>query len=284
MPFFVCVSGYSFYHLYLKNRNDNTNIYKLTKIYLVFGTAIILAKVAFSAHTVDKISPSDILSNFLLPDTFMWYIWFLILMSSFSILIANSHFSKNIHRFGMIFFTLMAICIGGPLNNSQFPIGLQHLSSLPLFYGLGIHFATQRTNSAFKSSPFFTLSSLAVAVSYIIYLQFYENYPSHYLPLHTLFRYSNGLAMTYLLFSNLVRLEDKWPSLLAWFGRYSIYFYLIHTYILTIFTLFIKKYFLSAPIVLLVSISFFILLVTNSLVIFFIKKIPQLDKLFLGNW
>ncbi|WP_392378519.1 hypothetical protein, partial [Streptococcus suis] len=91
-------------------------------------------KILFSSHTVDKVDPSHFLSNFLLPDTSMWYIGFLILMTTATLILHRLQLTKTILLISIGLFALFAVLWGGPLNISQLPIGLQHLTSLPLFY------------------------------------------------------------------------------------------------------------------------------------------------------
>lgn len=180
-------------------------------------------------------------------------------------------------------FTLFATLFGGPLNISNLPIGLQHLTSLPLFYGLGLYVAKKEIyKKVVIPIAFHRLASL-IAIFYLIYLQSYQTYPNQHLPFHTFLRYANGLAMTYLIVSIIITLESRLPAIIAWFGQYSLYFYLVHTYILTILTLFIKKYFLHFSTPLLILMSFGILLIINTLVLFIIKRFPVLDKIFQGK-
>ncbi|MBO4127166.1 acyltransferase family protein [Streptococcus suis] len=258
-------------------------IYRLLQIYAVFGSSIIISKILFSSHTVDKIQPSHLISNFLLPDTSMWYIWFLILMTVATLILHRLQLTKTILLTSISLFALFAILWGGPLNISQLPIGLQHLTSLPLFYGLGLYVAKEEIHKKMVRQPAFYSLAVLTAIFYLIYLQFYQTYPNQHLAFHTFLRYANGLAMTYLIVSIIITLESRLPAIIAWFGQYSLYFYLIHTYILTILTLFIKKYFLDFPIPVLLPMSFGLLLIINTLALFIVKKIPILDKLFQGK-
>lgn len=288
MPFFVFVSGFSFYHFYLKPKTRNNTyiyiyIFRLLQIYAVFGSSIVISKILFSSYTVDKVDPSHFLSNFLLPDTSMWYIWFLTLMTIATLILHRLQLTEPVSLICIGLFTLFATLFGGPLNISNLPIGLQHLTSLPLFYFLGIYFAKKEIHKKMvKQTVFHSLAGL-VTVFYLIYLQSYQTYPNQHLAFHTFLRYANGLAMTYLIVSIIITLESRLPAIIAWFGQYSLYFYLIHTYILTILTLFIKKYFLDFPIPVLLPMSFGLLLIINTLALFIVKKIPILDKLFQGK-
>lgn len=213
----------------------------------------------------------------------MWYIWFLILITTATLILERLQLSPAIYLFSSCLFALFAVLWGGPLNISQLPIGLQHLTSLPLFYGLGLYVAKKEIHKkVIVPIAFHRLASL-IAIFYLIYLQSYQTYPNQHLPFHTFLRYANGLAMTYLIVSIIITLENRLPAIIAWFGQYSLYFYLIHTYILTILTLFIKKYFLDFPIPVLLPMSFGLLLIINTLALFIVKKIPILDKLFQGK-
>lgn len=97
MPFFVFVSGYSFATFYKNRRQDMKRIQsylsRLLQIYLLFGTSIIAIKVIFASETVDKISPNQIIQNIFLPDTSMWYIWFLIIMTF--VLLLKFHYTSQ---------------------------------------------------------------------------------------------------------------------------------------------------------------------------------------------
>ncbi|WNO83795.1 acyltransferase family protein [Streptococcus suis] len=258
-------------------------MFRLLQIYAVFGSSIVISKILFSSYTVDKIQPSHLVSNFLLPDTSMWYIWFLILMATSTLILHRLQLTKPVSLICIGLFTLFAVLWGGPLNISNLPIGLQHLTSLPLFYFLGIYFAKKEIHKKMvRQTVFHSLAGL-VTIFYLIYLQSYQTYPSQHLPFHTFLRYANGLAMTYLIVSIIITLERRLPSIIAWFGQYSLYFYLVHTYILTIITLFIKKYFIDFSTPLLLLISFGLLLIINSLVLMIVKRIPILDKVFQGK-
>ncbi|MBY5020614.1 acyltransferase [Streptococcus suis] len=255
----------------------------MTQIYAVFGSGMVTAKILFSSYTVDKVDPSHFLSNFLLPDTSMWYIWFLILMTVATLILHRLQLTELISLICIGLFALLAILFGGPLNISHLPIGLQHLTSLPLFYFLGIYFAKKEIHKKIvKQTVFHSLAGL-VTVFYLIYLQSYQTYPSQHLPFHSFLRYTNGLAVTYLIFSILIPLEKRLPAFLSWFGQYSLYFYLVHTYILMLITLFIKKYFLDFSTSLLLHMSFGVLLIINTLVLMIVKRIPILDKVFQGK-
>nr|WP_079394067.1 acyltransferase family protein [Streptococcus suis] len=258
-------------------------IYRLLQIYAVFGSGIVISKILFSSHTVDKVDPSHFLSNFLLPDTSMWYIWFLILITTATLILRGLQLNPTIYSIGSCLFALFAVLWGGPLNISQLPIGLQHLTSLPLFYGLGLYVAKKEIHKKVTIPIAFHRLASLIAIFYLIYLQSYQTYPNQHLPFHTFLRYANGLAMTYLIVSIIITLESRLPAIIAWFGQYSLYFYLVHTYILTILTLFIKKYFLHFSTPLLILLSFGILLIINTLVLFIIKRIPVLDKVFQGK-
>ena len=213
----------------------------------------------------------------------MWYIWFLILVTPLATLLYKLHLPKTIWLILILLFVIVATFWGGPLNGSFLPLGIQHLTSLPIYYGIGIYFARKDLyKKMIRKTSYLCLASL-FAILYIIYLQTYNTYPNQYLPVHTLFRYVNGVAMAYLMMSFLILLSKKLPTILAWFGKHSLYFYLIHTYILTILTLFIKKYFLNLPILLLVLTTFLALLFVNTMTILIVKKIPILEKLFQGK-
>ncbi|HEM5268468.1 TPA: acyltransferase family protein [Streptococcus suis] len=253
------------------------------QIYAVFGSGIVISKILFSSHTVDKVDPSHFLSNFLLPDTTMWYIWFLILITTATLILRGLQLNPAIYLSGSCLFALFAVLWGGPLNISQLPIGLQHLTSLPLFYGLGLYVAKKEIHKKVIRQPAFYSLAVLTAIFYLIYLQFYQIYPNQHLAFHTFLRYANGLAMTYLIVSIIITLESRLPAIIAWFGQYSLYFYLVHTYILTIITLFIKKYFIDFSTPLLLLISFGLLLIINTLVLMIVKRIPILDKVFQGK-
>ncbi len=213
----------------------------------------------------------------------MWYIWFLIVITPITLLLYRLQLSRTVWMAIACLFTILAIFFGGPLNSSHLPLGLQHLTSLPLYYGMGIYFARNQLYKKIINRPLFLGLANLFTIFYIFYLQSYDTYPQHFLALHSLLRYTNGMAMTYLIFSILIALERRLPAFLAWFGQHSLYFYLVHTYILTILTLFTKKYFLDFPTVVLLLINFEFLLIINTLVVFFIKKLPIVDKLFHGK-
>ncbi|MGU7920356.1 hypothetical protein ACS6YF_09085, partial [Streptococcus suis] len=60
----------------------------------------------------------------------MWYIWFLILMASATHILHRLQLTEPVSLICIGLFTLFATLFGGPLNISNLPIGLQHLTSL----------------------------------------------------------------------------------------------------------------------------------------------------------
>lgn len=289
MPFFIFINGYTFYEFYFRTSSHTTIKIKnylrsLWHIYLLFGTAMILVKWQLARYTVSKITVSDLLLNFFIPNTTMWYIWFLLVFTPLATVLLQLKIPKKLFILLYLSFLVLSISFGGPLHLSAFPLAIQHLTSLPLFYFLGVLVSKYQELPHLQklTRPVSSLLYL-LAIGYLFTIFQLSNYPQTNLIWHTTLRYLNAYAMIIILIYLLHRLATP-CRLLAWFGRHSLYIYLIHTYILSIFVLLARRYLLSAPNGLLIIIGFLACLILSSFLSYWITKVPILMRIFRGQW
>lgn len=289
MPFFVFVNGYTFYEFYFKKSYITTvkikhYLHSLWHIYLLFGTTMILVKWQLARYTVSKITISNLLLNFFIPDTSMWYIWFLIVITPIATILLRLNLSKELLVLLYLSFLALSILFGGPLNLKSHPLAIQHLTSLPLFYFVGIIFSKYNLLTRIQKYSRFIIFPLYLVTIGFLYTIFQLNdYPqTHYL-WYTALRYLNAYAMIFIISYTLHRFSTTF-RFLSWFGRHSLYIYLIHTYILSIFIILARRYLITLPNGLLIIIGFLSCLILSSCLSICITNIPALKRIFKGQW
>lgn len=288
MPFFVFINGYTFYQFYFKKPNsmmENIKSYlrSLFHIYLLFGTAMILVKWQLARYTVAKISFPDMILNFFLPNTTMWYIWFLMVITPLTTLLLKIKISRRLFQYLYLTFFILSALFGGPLHLSHFPLAIQHLTSLPLFYILGIMSSKYPWFQSCKKKPILVYSCTLIILFYILIIYQLHSYPQTNLLWHTLLRYFNAYAMIFIISYTLHRFSTTF-RFLSWFGRHSLYIYLIHTYILSIFIILARRYLITLPNGMLIIIGFLSCLILSSCLSICITNIPALKRIFRGQW
>lgn len=291
MPFFVFVSGYSFASIYGDEGSSLKRIQKylwrLCQIYLVFGTGVILAKRIFSSFTVDKVGSAEILQNLLLPDTTMWYIWFLLLMG-LGAWVKRKWFTRFNSPW---FYTAFLVCLlslavvyGGPLNLSGHPLSVQHLTSLPLFYVWGYSMARgKRLDTLKRLSLGMVTILLLCGILYFIYYAHFRGQFHDNLIFHSILRYANALVMTVLLSYGVSHIKLGKIPYLAKIGEQSLYIYLLHTYILAVTLVLLRRMNLSISAFLILLILYLIAMGFSLLGARIIRRVPVLDALFTGR-
>lgn len=82
MPLFMVISGFAFTVAYIKNsKMDKPRIKKqilnLALIYFIFQASLCFLKIIFNSFVDSKMDIYRLISNLIIPDNIMWYIWVL---------------------------------------------------------------------------------------------------------------------------------------------------------------------------------------------------------------
>lgn len=175
--------------------------------------------------------------------------------------------------------------MGGPLHLSQFPLALQHLTSLPLFYYFGYISAKKQRLTKLQELPSWV--TFFVATGVLVYFVYYWHYEGHFtqkLGFHTFLRYGNGLAMILLLLKLIRWIQGRLLARhIAFLGQQSLYIYLFHTYLLGMMVMGFKALGRLPSPFLGLFLFFAITLYLNLVIAILVKKIPILDKMCTGR-
>lgn len=217
----------------------------------------------------------------------MWYIWFLLIMSLiyYNLLYFKVSFSIYQEVLSLFFLTNLSIFLGGPLNLADYPIGLQHLTSLPIFYILGTLVSKYSLERYLCPLPkLVSLVSMIYIVFYIVLLLELKSIPVSDLYIYTLIRYLNGFFMILLVTAIILKEGNTgYCRVIAKLGEKSLYIYLLHTYLLAVFNVIISKVLSGASLFLKIFLVFTLTLLICLIIVRIIDRFPLLKRLFGGR-
>ncbi len=236
MPLFFVLSGITYRLSMLKS--SDFPLKKLVRstvnlgiIYIIFASALPLLKMVFSAFVNNKVSPSELVEIILLPNTYMWYIWVLII---YQWIFAFLYYRKS--NLPLLMSLLTIITITGTILNDTGILTrtcLKNLLICAVFFGMGIWY-NEIKKIVFRK--WFVIISIFTAILCTAYMMFMYLVEKAEIPtafnicVSILNSFAVSIILLYVFEKTIIFGHNKF---LTSVGKNSLAIYLLHTYLVT---------------------------------------------------
>ena len=234
MPFFMCLSGFSFSLAYYRDNKVDTlkvrkQILNLLLLYIMFSVLLYGLKIPLAMFTDNKMSLGDALLNLFFPNTIMWYLW--VLAAYYFILICcgklvNVIAAKPWIILGFLFF--VAVVQKTSENIVSWRLCFGNFNRLAFYFCLGIVLSINRDKLKSRRKGLVAAGIAAVAVHCIYYVKWTGTY-------RVFDSVTNEFIATLivLLMFEAASVYHGRRGLTPAIGRASLVIYLLHTYMVT---------------------------------------------------
>jgi fucose 4-O-acetylase-like acetyltransferase len=242
MPFFFVLSGMTFRLSKLRSprlptRKIGRSTLNLLLIYLIFQTAPLLCKLLCSPFINVRINQSHMIREIVLPSTFLWYLWVLMMYAWVFGWLYYIEF-KNLEKWKLplYFITLMGIsCLATVLTKSVFlhTLCFRNLLRGGVFFAAGVYCHELKPILRHKAV---TMDAAGIVTLNLVYMTYaYLIAHDHNVWIDSFFTMEcNTIAVCVLLLTLFSRVRtigaNKW---LTWLGERSLIIYLLHAYCVT---------------------------------------------------
>ncbi len=235
MPFFMMLSGFSFFTAYEKDgewKQDKIRyqIKNLFLLYVLFSVVLEGLKLLFGASA----GIGSALRNAICPDNIFWYLWVLIIYQLlFGVCgIARTLKRESRYAFVVVFTGCLAVAWDCLAKKYSWRLGMTHLLYELPFFILGLWLAYRYRKG--KTLPY-VAAAVYVCAFTAGYLLFYGCYRQLLPALQVSLRFLYAVTLSMLLVAAAGgwRLSNR--NFLCYLGKNSLVIYLTHKYVITIY-------------------------------------------------